>query len=55
MVHIPNISLEVSTRELREARVAKGDRTWRTILLEALDVKEDPRTYGPPPRVAATR
>jgi len=44
---MPRIAFEVDDREFREARSVRGERTWRSILLEALGVGETLRRRGP--------
>ena len=42
---LPRIPVEVDAREYREALKARGDQQWRRVLLEALGVKETPRSF----------
>jgi len=44
---IPRIAFEVDAREFREAQALRGERRWRSILLEALGVEETKRKCGP--------
>jgi hypothetical protein len=44
------INIELNDRERREAAAAKGFRTWRDVLLNALNVYEEPRLKGRPRR-----
>lgn len=48
---MPTIIIEVNSREYREVTAARGNRRYREILFEALDIVESPRyKAGRPPR-----
>lgn len=50
VVRMVRVHATLNPREYREALEAKGDRTWRGVLLDALKVEEDPRPKGRPRR-----
>jgi len=38
---MPTIYIDVSDKEMVDARAAKGGRSWREIIFDALDVQEE--------------
>lgn len=38
---MPKIYIDVTRKEIAEARAAKKGRSWREVLFEALDIEEE--------------
>jgi len=47
---MPSVKTLLNEREFAEASTAKGDRSWRQVILTALSVEESPRKLGRPKR-----
>jgi len=47
---MPIIKVLLDPREYKEATASRGNKPWRTVILDALDVEETPRRLGRPRR-----
>ena len=47
---MPSVKTLLNEREFAEATTVKGGRSWRQVILGALDIEETPRKLGRPKR-----